>query len=185
MTTTAAAEVPLARERNLILATLLLLAAAAWGVLGWQWAVPGGDAKGLTQGMAAPLFLAVWIVMMVAVMFPTAAPMILMFERVQANRRQRGQRFVPVWLFVGAYLAVWTLFGIGAYGAAVGAEALVGRAMWLTDNATRIGGVVVLAAGVYQLTPLKRRCLSQCRTPMGFIVGLVAGRSRRRRAHGR
>ncbi|HSP55835.1 MAG TPA: DUF2182 domain-containing protein, partial [Dehalococcoidia bacterium] len=84
---------PLPRERNLILASLLVLAAAAWAVLAWQGATM--DEMSLTMGMSAPLFIALWIVMMVAVMFPTAAPMILMFARVHNTRRERGQTFVP------------------------------------------------------------------------------------------
>ncbi|HET8945152.1 MAG TPA: hypothetical protein VFO59_10255, partial [Dehalococcoidia bacterium] len=67
---------PLPRERNLILASLLVLAGAAWAVLAWQGA--GMDEMSLTMGMSAPLFIALWAVMMVAILFPTAAPMILM-----------------------------------------------------------------------------------------------------------
>ncbi len=164
------ASYPLPRERNVILALLLLLAAGAWAVLVWQSASMDAGAMGLTMGMAAPLFVAIWVVMMVAMMFPTAAPMILMFARVQASRRERGQRFVPIWVFVGAYLVVWTLFGVAAYGAAVGAESLADRLTWAMDNAARIGGGVLIVAGLYQLTPLKRRCLSKCRSPMQFIL---------------
>ncbi|MDE3096481.1 MAG: DUF2182 domain-containing protein [Chloroflexota bacterium] len=167
--TTAATNYPLLRERNIILAALLALSAAAWVTLLWQWSM-FGDAMGLTMGMAAPLFLAIWVVMMVAMMFPTAAPMILMFARVQAGKRARGQRFVPVWVFVAAYLVVWTAFGAIAYPAALGAQALAERSMWLMDNAARIGGGVLVIAGVYQLTPLKRACLSKCRTPMTFVM---------------
>ena len=88
MSTTAA--YPLPRERNLILASLLALAAGAWALLVWQSSMADDGMMGLTMGMGAPLFLAIWVAMMVAMMFPTAAPMILTFARVQANRRQRG-----------------------------------------------------------------------------------------------
>lgn len=162
---------PLPRERNLILASLLILAASAWGILVWQRAMSGDEMMGLTMGMEAPLFIAIWVAMMVAMMFPTAAPMILMFARVQTGKRQREQPIVPTWLFVAAYLAVWTLFGVAAYAAAIWAENLAGHSMWLIDNAGRIGGGVLIAAGLYQLSPLKRRCLSKCRTPMDFILG--------------
>src|SRR3990170_4509196 len=162
---------PLARERNLILVSLLVLAGGAWTILTWQAANMDGMAMGLTMGMGAPLFLAIWIVMMVAMMFPTAAPMILTFARVHAGKRERGQPFVPTWVFVSGYLAVWTLFGILAYAAAVGAESLASQYLWLGDNAARLGGGVLLLAGLYQLSPLKRTCLSKCRTPMAFILG--------------
>jgi predicted metal-binding membrane protein len=165
-----AAPHPYARERNLILVTLLALAAAAWAVLWWQSSTTGDEMMSLTMGMSAPLFIAVWIVMMVAMMFPTASPMILMFRRVQAGRRARQQSHVGVWLFTGTYLLIWSVAGVAAYGAAVGAGHLADRYMWLMDHAEQIGGSVLVAAGVYQLTPLKRACLSKCRTPMSFIM---------------
>ncbi|MBI2913639.1 MAG: DUF2182 domain-containing protein [Chloroflexi bacterium] len=166
-----ASSYPLPRERNLILASLLALAAAAWALLVWQWRSADDDMMGLTMGMGAPLFLAIWVAMMVAMMFPTAAPMILTFARVHAGKRQRGQPFVPTWVFVSSYLAVWSLFGVLAYGVAVGAERAADQSMWLMDNAARFGGGVIVLAGLYQLSPLKRTCLSKCRTPLDFILG--------------
>src|SRR5688500_14859823 len=105
-------------DRALILATLVGLAAAAWGVLIWQSPEFDGEMS-LTMGMSAPLFIALWIAMMVAIMYPTASPMIVMFSKVHADRRQRGDAFVPTWLFAGSYLLVWSLSGIAAYGLAV------------------------------------------------------------------
>lgn len=163
--------VPMPRERNLIVVALLVLAAAAWAVLLWQQASADPMAMGLTMGMEVPLFLATWVAMMVAMMFPTAAPMILTFARVQTTRRERGQASVPVWLFVGAYLLVWTLFGVAAYAAAGAAEALAAQSKWLMENAARVGGLVFVLAGLYQLSPLKRSCLAKCRTPLDFILG--------------
>src|SRR3972149_11612673 len=122
-TTTPTGSYPLLRERNLILGSLLVLAAAAWALLAWQ-ARSADDDMSLTMGIGAPLFIAIWVAMMVAMMFPTAAPMILTFARVHAGKRQRGQPFVPTWVFVSAYMAVWTLSGVLAYGVAVGAESL-------------------------------------------------------------
>lgn len=168
--TTQTSTYPLARERNLILGALFALAAAAWAVLIWQATMMDDEDMGLTMGMSAPLFLAVWVAMMVAIMFPTAAPMILTFARVQANREARGQLLVPTWLFVGAYILLWSATGALAYGAAVLGDELAEDSMWLMDNAARIGGVLLIVAGVYQLTPLKRTCLSKCRTPMTFIL---------------
>ena len=162
---------PLVRERNLVLASLLVLAAAAWALLAWQSRSDDGDmAMGLTMGMAAPLFMAMWVAMMVAMMFPTAAPMILTFARVHASKRERGQPFVPTWVFVSSYLVVWTAFGVVAYGVAVGAERLADQSMWLMEHAARFGGGVLVLAGLYQLSPLKRACLTKCRTPLDFIL---------------
>jgi predicted metal-binding membrane protein len=162
---------PLARERTLILGSLLILAAAAWVLLVWQARTTDAEmAMTPTMGMGAPLFLAIWVAMMVAIMFPTAAPMVLMFARVHARKRQRERPFVPTWVFVGAYLVVWTLLGVVAYAAAVGAERLADRSMWLMDHAAQGGGVILVAAGLYQLTPLKYRCLAQCRSPLAFVM---------------
>ncbi len=165
------ASYPLVRERNLILVSLLTLAAGGWGLVAWQSLSADEEMMGLTMGMGAPLFLAMWVAMMVAMMFPTAAPMILMFARVHAGKRERGQPFVPTWVFVSSYVAVWTAFGALAYTVAVGAERLADQSMWVMDNAARIGGGVLVLAGLYQLSPLKRSCLSKCRTPLDFILG--------------
>lgn len=165
------ASYPLPRERNLILGSLLVLAAAAWGVLIWQARTADAEmAMRPTMGIGAPLFLAIWVAMMVAIMFPTAAPMVLMFARIHAGKRRREQPFVPTWVFVGAYLVVWTLLGVAAYAAALGAEHLADRSMWLMDNAGRLGGAVLIAAGLYQVSPLKHLCLSKCRSPLAFIM---------------
>lgn len=161
---------PLARERNLIIGTLLVLAAGAWALLAWQSALADDEMMGLTMGLGAPLFIAIWIAMMVAMMFPTAAPMILTFARVHSQQRERGQPFVPTWLFVSSYLLVWTAFGLLAYAVALGAQGLADRWTWLTDNAARIGGGVLTLAGLYQVSSLKGTCLSKCRTPLDFIL---------------
>jgi predicted metal-binding membrane protein len=160
---------PLPRERNLILGSLLILAAAAWGLLIWQAAVMD-DEMSLTMGLSAPLWIALWIAMMVAIMFPTAAPMIMMFARIYAKKAERGQPFVPTWVFAGSYLLIWSVVGVLAYGAAVAGDALADESAWVMDNAPRIGGGLLIAAGVYQLSPLKYVCLNKCRSPMSFIL---------------
>jgi predicted metal-binding membrane protein len=169
---------PLSRERNFILATLLVLAAAAWAILIWQSTEVGADSEmmggehmGLTMGMGAPLFIALWAAMMVAIMFPTAAPMILTFARVQKNRQERGQLYVPTWLFIGSYILLWFATGLVAYLVAAGGDEMAEDSIWLMDNAARIGGGVLILAGLYQLSPLKSTCLSKCRSPMSFILG--------------
>jgi predicted metal-binding membrane protein len=123
-----------------------------------------------TMGLHAPLFLAIWVTMMVAMMFPTAAPMILTFHKVQAGKRERGDTFVSTWVFVAAYILVWTLAGVAAYAGALTTEAIAARAALSSTTAARIGGTVIILAGIYQLTPLKDLCLSKCRTPITFIM---------------
>jgi predicted metal-binding membrane protein len=160
----------LQRQRYLILGVLLVLAALAWGLLIWQAPMMNNQAMGLTMGMSAVLFIAIWAVMMVAMMFPAAAPMILMFGAVYAGKRRQEQPYVPTWIFVSAYLLVWTLSGVLAYFLAIEVEKLAGQSMWLMENAPRIGGAILVIAGLYQLSPLKNVCLSKCRTPLQFLL---------------
>jgi predicted metal-binding membrane protein len=170
---------PLPRERAIILGALIVLAALAWALVLWQSLAMSAPASmndamsapaGLTMGMSAALFLAIWIAMMVAMMFPSAAPMVLMFNAIASGKRQRGQAYAPTWIFVAGYLLIWTLAGVAAYLAALGLDALTARSMFLMENAGRIGGALLIVAGVYQLTPLKNACLTKCRTPTQFIM---------------
>jgi predicted metal-binding membrane protein len=170
MTSQAAVTYPLARERTIILGGLLGLAAVSWGVLVWQSQIMDEENMGLAMGISAPLFVALWAAMMVAIMFPTAAPMILTFAAVQKDRQTRGQAYVPTFLFVASYIALWASTGILAYGMAWVGDSLAERSMWVMDNAARIGGALLIVAGLYQLSPLKRLCLSKCRSPMGFVL---------------
>ena len=160
----------LRRERALILALLLVLAAASWAILIWQSRVMNGMNMGLTMGMGAALFLAIWIVMMVAMMFPTTAPMILLFARVQRDRSSSGHEGASTWVFVGAYLLVWALFGVVAYVGALVASGLAQQAPWIIMNAARIGGGILVLSGLYQLTQIKRVCLAKCRTTQNFTL---------------
>src|SRR2546428_7081517 len=89
----------LQRERTFILALLLILAAASWAVLIWQSSMMKSMGMGLTMGMGAALFLAIWVVMMIAMMFPAAAPMILVFAQVQRDRRRGGSALLPPTVF--------------------------------------------------------------------------------------
>ena len=161
---------PLRRQQAGILATLAILTLAAWVALTVQARGMGSMATSLTMGMDLVLFLAVWLVMMAAMMFPAAAPMILTFARVQAGKRQQGGAPVSTWLFVGAYLAVWGAVGVIAYVAAAGAEQLGNAVPWIGSNGPRLGGAILVAAGIYQLTPLKHVCLRQCRSPIAFVL---------------
>jgi predicted metal-binding membrane protein len=108
--------------------------------------------------------------MMIAMMFPTAAPMVLVFNAVQAGKRRRGDAFVATWVFVGAYLFIWTAAGIIAYAGATAAERLADLAGLTASQAARIGGGLIVVAGLYQLSPWKGVCLTKCRTPMAFIM---------------
>ncbi len=123
-----------------------------------------------TMGLGVALFLAIWVIMMVAMMFPTAAPMILAFHKVQARKREHGEAAIATWVFVVSYLLVWTASGVVAYAGAEAAEVVATRVALPANWVARLGGAIFIVAGLYQLTPLKDRCLAKCRTPISFIM---------------
>lgn len=157
-------------ERGGILALLVASAGAAWIYLRWQASTMGMGMAGPTMGMGAALFLSVWTIMMIAMMFPAAAPMILTFHRVQRARRTEDRHALATFAFVAGYLLVWVLTGGLAYAGALGFEALAARVPLSAPAMARAAGVVFLVAGIYQISPLKHLCLARCRTPIGFIV---------------
>jgi predicted metal-binding membrane protein len=116
------------------------------------------------------LNLAIWWAMMPGMMLPSAAPMILTFAAINRHKRQHGQPFVPTMVFTSGYLIAWGLFGVLAALADWGFE----RAALISPMTGRLvpvfGAVVVIAAGVYQLTPLKAVCLRHCRSPFDFVL---------------
>src|ERR1700686_3786727 len=130
----------LRRERTLILALVLILAAASWAILIWQSRTANGMGMGLTMSMGAALFLAIWVVMMIAMMFPTLVPMILVYVRIQRDHYSNERAFTPTWVFVGAYLLIWTLFGGLSYLGALATSQLAQQVPWIMMNAARIGG---------------------------------------------
>lgn len=159
-----------ARQRNAILVTLLVLATVGWVVFLRQAAEPvqmgmNEDAgPDLTMGGSWPLFLAMWVAMMVAMMFPAAAPMVVMYGRMRQSDP------LSVALFTGSYIALWFVFGAGAYLASAVIESAASSSAWVARNWGRAGGALLVMAGVYQLTPLKDICLRQCRTPLSFVM---------------
>jgi len=160
---------PAATQLGLI-GALLVLAAVAWAVTGER--MSGMDAGPATDPGTLGFWLTAWVVMMAAMMFPSIAPMVVMFAAFQRGQEKRGTA-VPVGttpLFVGGYLAVWTAIGLVAYAVIEGARELDIEALaWDKAGPYVAGGVIALAAG-YQLTPLKDVCLRHCRGPFSFLM---------------
>ncbi len=126
---------------------------------------PGTDLGGLGW------FLGVWVTMMAAMMLPSVAPMVLLFDKVSADRARRGRAFVPTWIFASTYFAVWTVYGLAAYGLYRGVRSLHLEFLdWDRGGPYVVAGLLVLA-GAYELTPLKMVCLRHCRSPMHFVLG--------------
>jgi predicted metal-binding membrane protein len=115
-------------------------------------------------GLHALRFLTIWVVMMVAMMFPTTAPMFLAFHKMQAAKRQPDDAFVSAWVFVAAYLLIWALAGVGVHFGVLVASAV--HSALGPASAAQFGGAVLILAGLYQLTALKEECLAACRTPI-------------------
>ena len=156
------------RIRTLLLVTLLTLAAGAWLLTGARMA--GMDAGPGTDPGTLGFFAVSWVVMMAAMMFPSVAPMVLVFASIQRRRRDRGGSAVSRGVFITGYMLVWTAFGLAAYGLYVGVRSLsIDALAW--DRAGRwVATGVIAAAAVYQLTPAKDACLRRCRGPLQFLT---------------
>ena len=156
------------RQRVLILGALVALAAIGWAVFlsqaGEPMAMTDSAVPDLTMGGSWPLFLLTWVAMMVAMMFPAAAPMVLMYGRMR-----RGDP-PSVALFTGSYIALWFAFGVAAYLLSATVEWGATRSEWVAMHWGRVGGVLLVLAGLYQLTPLKDVCLRHCRSPLSFVL---------------
>jgi len=160
----------LGRAQYVLLGALLALAVVAWLVtrdrMGGMESTPGADLGGLG------FYVTVWVVMMAAMMFPSVAPTVLMYDRLRGGHRARGKgapRDATV-LFVAGYLLVWTAAGVTAYGL-IELFRAIDWAFLAWDEAGRyVTGGVILAAAVYQVTPLKQACLVKCRSPMMFLA---------------
>jgi predicted metal-binding membrane protein len=167
-------------------AVLLGVALVAWIVTVER--MSGTDMGPGTNLGGAGWFVGIWVTMMAAMMLPSAAPMVLLFDHVSAERARRGRSFVPTWIFAASYLVVWMIYGLVAYGIYHGIRSLdLGFLTWHRDG-PYVAGALVALAGIYELTPLKNVCLRHCRSPMHFVVGGwrdgIGGAVRMGTAHG-
>ncbi len=174
----------MARERAPVWVGIAGVTLAAWAYLVHLHRGMTGaglpDGMGAMAGMAPRLVpwtaadflatVAMWMGMMVGMMLPAAAPVILLFAAVNRQRRQQGRPAVATGAFLLAYLLVWGGFSVVAALAQWGLHdaALLSPAM--AASSPVLGGALLVAAGVYQLTPLKAACLAHCRSPLGFLM---------------
>lgn len=122
------------------------------------------------MAMGAAAMFVMWWVMMTGMMLPSAAPMTLTFATVNRRRRELGNAYVPTAVFVAGYLLAWGVFSLVATAVQWALEhvALISPGMRLSSPL--VGGLVFMAAGLYQLTPLKHVCLRRCRSPLAFVL---------------
>ncbi len=173
------------RDRAILAGLLVTLAAAAWTAL-WVWeGSPGGhhlgheSAGGLPVAVEAALFTGGWILMIVAMMLPSSVPLVVTFGAL-VGRRRRPALLVAL-LLVG-YLLVWGAFGLAAWLADRGVHAAVDALPFLAAHPQLIVATTLLAAGLWQFSPLRDRCLDACRSPLGFVINRWRGTSERREA---
>ena len=167
----------LKRDRWLVLGSMVALATLAWAYtihLGIQHSSMAGAMAMPTMlkwSVADVFFMFImWAVMMFAMMLPSVTPTVMIFGRVREKRKESGRPYAPTSAFVGGYLLVW-----------VGFSLLATFANWIlhTDGSmtsmmgkvgSQMGGLLLVAAGIFQWTPLKNACLEHCRSPMGFLM---------------
>ncbi len=168
------------RDRAVVLAGLAGVTGLAWAYLFITAAEMGGpmDAGALAAAMQIKpwtgldflLMFLMWAVMMVAMMLPSAAPMILLFAAVCRKQAAQGRTFAPVGVFVAGYLAVWSAFSLGATLLQWGLEQAALLSPMMVGTSPLLGGGLLVVAGLYQWSPLKQACLRHCRSPIHFIV---------------
>ena len=172
-----AIEAVLKRDRAIVLSGL-----AGISVLSWAYMVYlAWDMEHMDMDMAMPqmqawgaldlvLLFVMWAVMMVAMMSPSATPMILMFARVNRDRQRQRRPYVPTAVFLAGYLLVWSGFSLLATLAQWGLHEAALLSPMMVSTSPFLGAALLLAAGIFQWTPLKNACLRHCRPPLGFLT---------------
>jgi predicted metal-binding membrane protein len=180
-------EAVLRRDRIVVVAALVSVIS-----LSWIWIVLGAGtgmtAIAMTLGSGMPgvaamlmepapwslgyagLMFAMWWVMMAAMMLPSASPVLLLFARINRIQKAGGRPFIPTGIFAAGYLAAWGGFSALATTLQWKLEQLDLLSPMMVTTSHWLGGAILLAAGVWQLTPVKTICLRHCRSPMGFLV---------------
>jgi uncharacterized membrane protein len=150
---------------------VLLVGMALVGWLITDHRMAGIDAGPGTDLGSFGFYIGSWVVMMAAMMFPSIVPMVLVYRLIEHRRReQQLTRRGSTTLFITGYLVSWTAFGALAYALFVGVRSLsVGAFSWHRGG-PYLAGAVLLAAGIYQLTPAKNACLRRCRGPLQFLT---------------
>lgn len=183
----AALETVLKRDRIVVAAALVTLTALAWiYVLGTATSMSGATSASSMPGMDMPvmsmssagsvwsiggfaLTVAMWVVMMIGMMTPSAAPMILLYARVGRQARADGRLFASTGWFAGGYLLAWSGFAVAASLAQLALAQMTLITPMLSAANNLFAGLMLVAAGIYQWTPLKHSCLSQCQAPLSFL----------------
>ena len=171
-------EAVLKRDRVIVLSGLAGVSALAWLYLVYlRRGMP--DAATSMESAMPPmrdwggpdliLTFAMWAVMMIAMMVPSAAPAILLFATISRQRRERPVALGPTTVFLLGYLALWMGFSVAATLAQWGLHA-ASLTTGMVSAGPILGAVLLIIAGIFQWTPLKHACLTHCRSPLGFFM---------------
>ncbi len=178
-------EAMLKRDRVVVMGALGVIAGLAWAYLGYlAWdmrGMDGGGAGGLGLEAAMPRMQAwtlvdlatlfvMWSVMMLAMMLPSVSDMLLAFATINRRRRERQEPYVATAVFLLGYLAVWIGFSAVATLIQWGLQSAALLSPMMVGTSPALGGALLIAAGIFQWTPMKDVCLAHCRSPMGFIL---------------
>ena len=169
------------RDRYVVIAGLAAIAGLAWLYLFYLVArmdMGGMEMGGMQAAMPmlkpwtatdAILMFVMWAVMMAAMMIPSAAPMILLHAAILKKRDDGTSLAGPTSAFTAGYLVVWTVFSAAATTAQWGLEQVALLSPMMVSTSHYLGGSLLIAAGLYQMTNLKDVCLRYCRSPVQFL----------------
>ncbi len=145
----------------------LVYPALQMGGMSTEMAMPRVEEWGLADLLA---LYVMWSVMMVAMMVPSAAPLVLLFASVNRKRQKSADPLVPTGLFLLGYLVVWVGFSAGATLAQWSLHTAALLSPMMVSASPVLGGLLLLVAGIFQWTPIKQTCLRHCRSPFGFLT---------------
>jgi len=173
------------RDRFTVFGALSLLTALSWGYVLWlsqNMAMPQASMPGMAMDMhaVAPMIrpwtlvdllfsFLMWAVMMAGMMLPSVAPVILLYVLVGRQAEAMHKPLAATGWFVGGYLLAWTGFSLLAALLQAGLAQAALLTPELATNNNLMGGAILVAAGLYQWSPLKYRCLANCRAPLFFL----------------
>ncbi len=164
---------PLQRwDQSLLIASLSALALLAWAYLFYLDNNMSGMNAGLRPWLAVDFLMMflMWAVMMVGMMVPTAMRAILIYARIAARGQSGKPLIAPGYLFAGGYIVIWTAFSAAATAMQWGLERAALLSPMMVSNSAGLGAVLLIAAGIYQLTPLKDACLKHCQSPIMYLA---------------
>lgn len=159
-------------DQVLLVCSLAGLTLLAWAYLFYLEKNMIGMDAGMRVWLPSDFFMMflMWAIMMVAMMLTTALRAILIYARIAARGRKDESLVAPVYFFSGGYIAVWTLFSIGATLMQWGLQSAALLSPMMVSSSVGLGAALLIAAGIYQFTPLKDACLKHCQSPIMYLA---------------